>query len=252
MFRLGVIVIIILIFFGCGPYPTKRIFPIPTVQTLSINIKTTPDINVVRKINIGDIIAESIESASIAENLVLLDNLETKMNFGGSIYPMIKQAGTVFPLFRLPGYNYLCGCKDQSADSAGLAAPPADACVVDMNNDGIIDATMFKRTEYFYPLSEPVRYKIEPTDSKNNSGKSFVRRLIFNGYSGGVLRIGYREFYEGTARPAFNEEYSLNISKSGATKITIRSVELTVEPKGPSGLKYTAHKGFDHSGWAPE
>jgi hypothetical protein len=162
-------------------------------------------------------------------------------------HSLIKPEGTMFKIFKHPDRNYLLGCKEFATDGPGIfVSGRGHACVVDTNRDGMIDATMFKNRDRLFPVEAPVKYKKVSVGKTNKSLKS-NRRLIYNGYYAGVLRIKYSEFYMVDYYSDFTEVYSINVSSSESTDITVNTVELTVKPTGESGLTYTIRSGFEPS-----
>ena len=79
-----------------------------------------------------------------------------------------------------------------------------NACLVDDNGDGKFDRISSSSLGSAKPLAAPAAYHSEQVDLPPvNAG--FERQLLYEGYQGGVLKIGYREFSENMARDAFTE-----------------------------------------------
>ena len=71
----------------------------------------------------------------------------------------------------------------------------------------------------------------------------FQQVLIFNGIVGNKLKIGYREFKDEMARPAFNNEveYDLNTSKT----IGYKGCQIEVIKADNESITYKVVKNFD-------
>ena len=80
--------------------------------------------------------------------------------------------------------------------------------------------------------SEPV---FEPVDPAPAEG-SFSAELVYSGKRGDVINMLYREYTDGSVRPAFTQELSYDLSESDS--IRFRSIEIAVEEANSSGITY--------------
>ncbi len=257
MKKIVVCAICLCFIFACSKrHPVKMWMVEPSYRLV---LETYPTIEMVQTVNIGEVIARADRyTVSSLSQIALIDPLESSLAHG---HEMFQFPGSTFRLFVSTDHDFIIGCRfEVTKPNRGR---PADACVVDTNKDGYIDATMFRRYDKrfferlgfieddeekgpFFPLSKPVKYEMVPHLTEK-SDDVFTRKLIFNGYSGGVLRVGYREFSKGLARQAFYEEYTVNISSSDTTRITIRGVDISFQQDGSSGLTYVVHQNFQSS-----
>lgn len=83
------------------------------------------------------------------------------------------------------------------------------------------------------PLS--VAYRLQPRTIK---AVRFRSELIFLGAAGGILRVGYREYINELARPAFSTELTYDIAKSGPTTFRYKTVQVTVFEASNNGIQY--------------
>lgn len=72
---------------------------------------------------------------------------------------------------------------------------------------------------------------------------SFKRELIYGGMSGNTLSISYREFSDGTARPAFTQDLKYDLSESKV--IGFRGARFEVAKASNTVLKYKVLKPLD-------
>lgn len=72
----------------------------------------------------------------------------------------------------------------------------------------------------------------------------FKYELLYQGRSGDVVRIAYREYTDNLARPAFSQEITYTLDPGQPTLVQFRNVSLTIEEADNSKIVYTVHSGF--------
>lgn len=72
---------------------------------------------------------------------------------------------------------------------------------------------------------------------------SFKRELIYGGLSGSTISISYREFVDGTARPAFTQDLKYDLAESKI--IGFRGARFEVSKASNVALKYKVLKPLD-------
>lgn len=89
--------------------------------------------------------------------------------------------------------------------------------------------------------SDAIEKVVVPIVSEN----SFQQTLIYNGRSGSVIKIGYREFYGNRARPDFSNEveYDLGLSKS----IAYQGAEIEVIEADNVRIRYVVRSNFNEA-----
>lgn len=70
------------------------------------------------------------------------------------------------------------------------------------------------------------------------SSEGFRAELVYQGAGGGVLRIGYREFVDDMARPAFSQELTYDLNPSGPTEIAFQGLRIEVVKAGNLKMEY--------------
>lgn len=77
------------------------------------------------------------------------------------------------------------------------------------------------------------------------SEDSFQQTLIYNGKVGGTLRVGYREFSNNVARPAFNNEVEYDLSSSNI--IAYKGAQLEIIEADNQQVRYRVVRNFNRA-----
>jgi hypothetical protein len=99
-------------------------------------------------------------------------------------------------------------------------------------------STASKRLSYG---TSPVEFKA--TTIYNWTSDSFTRELIYSGVSQGTISLTYREFVDGTARPAFTQELKYDLSQGN--EIGYKGARFKVIKAGNVEIKYVVTKNLD-------
>jgi len=83
-------------------------------------------------------------------------------------------------------------------------------------------------------------FKVEK--AKSNKGTSFEQTLIYNGNQGSKINVGYREFANSTARPAFNNNVEYDLSKSNS--ISYKGAKIEVIEADNNAITYKVTSPF--------
>lgn len=113
-------------------------------------------------------------------------------------------------------------------------------CAFDDDGDGIFDRMAKDDTSTAFKLNEPVPYEIKETP--NPDAPYFRQTISYLGATSDTLRLSYREFVNGTARPAFTEEMTLPLGKSFPQTVAFKDVKLTILAIDGMGLRYRVEK----------
>jgi hypothetical protein len=87
---------------------------------------------------------------------------------------------------------------------------------------------------------QPIRY----ASSKDIAGGGFKSELLYEGVSGGTLRLSYREYIDSLARPAFQQELTYTLSPTPPTDIAFRGVRISVDAADKNSIRYRVLSGF--------
>jgi len=120
---------------------------------------------------------------------------------------------------------FCIGSDFKAADSL-----PLSGCYVDTDSDGEFDAVAYpghgvdkvlaKRIPY---VAEDVVKEVEVSDPD-----SFFVEVLYQGLSKGEVKISYREFSGGIARPAFTQDVSYEMDPDGTTTVAFRGLRIKV------------------------
>jgi hypothetical protein len=67
---------------------------------------------------------------------------------------------------------------------------------------------------------------------------------LYQGLDGNTLRIGYREYTDNLARPAFAQELTYPMASEATTQIRFKSVRMVVLSADASEITYRVLSGF--------
>lgn len=70
---------------------------------------------------------------------------------------------------------------------------------------------------------------------------NFRHELVYLGSSGGALRVAYREYSNGMARPALANDLTFDINPAGPTSFRYRNIRVTVFTSDSDGISYVVN-----------
>lgn len=82
-------------------------------------------------------------------------------------------------------------------------------------------------------------YTMSPTIEEG-----FRQELVYFGVAGDVLKLAYREFSGGLARPAFTQEVTFTLESEGSTMIHFKGARIEIHEIDNSGVRYTVRQGI--------
>lgn len=122
--------------------------------------------------------------------------------------------------------------------------PGEIVCFRDLDRDGRLERLHIPGTRFgAYKVVEGSgpRYK-EDVDLDATIG--FRRELLYDGLSSGVVRLGYREFINSMARPAFQQDLTYTLEPSGPTEVGFRGARLRIHSASNQGIDYEVISGL--------
>lgn len=227
---------------GCGSTPTvaTNVY-IPPVQVVSI-----PALNVDAEAEIGHSIISTANLSSRAVAVLANDVSEYKKadllnnRWSGTTTlragTLVKEAenaeGSFFrndgATFKFPTGTIPCQC--------GVFIPN------DRSKPSVIYNNRVEIGAKGYDFGvQPVLVTLKTVESWG--ANSFKRELIYGGLSGSTVSISYREFSDGTARPAFTQDLKYDLSESKI--IGFRGARFEVAKASNTMLKYKVLKPLD-------
>jgi len=208
---------------------------------------SSPKLGVINTAEIGDNLYEEYSKMTTTSYDVLLkDDATGKMDLGHTIAINKGTRG------KLQRHNYNPAnkvCFDYKTkpgaffDMGGFL--PGHGCLVDTDNDGYFDVSMFKVRDRYFPLDKKAAYDLIPNTKysfvKNNS---FQRVILYQGVTRGTVKVSFREFFDNTARPAFTQDISYDIDDNGETLIGFRGLRIKVLKTTSANITYIVESPF--------
>lgn len=185
---------------------------------------------------VGDVIYSEFDYTA-TNGAVMLQPLSKTIGLGGSVQ---VAAGTNLVSATVdgnPGY-----CTTTLTYSDLLAGPYRPTCYLDNDGDGSFETLWIApgAIGFTYDLEPPVRYRLDQIIDASG----YKYELLYQGLDENTLRIGYREYIDNLARPAFAQELTYPIRFGTATEIRFKSVRIEVLSANASTITYRVLSGF--------
>lgn len=198
-----------------------------------------PKVGVTAKREVGEsLLKKGVSTTTSKSNVTLLDEASSSMDLGHKLY---VAAGTTGVLQRRSDSGLPMMCVNTSG--AGLIATGvAIGCLVDTDRDGKFDQSMFAARDRYFPLAAPVRYKLDTTQLEVENSADFQVDVLYQGLSKGEVKISYREFKGGLARPAFTQDVAYELDKDGSGMIAFKGMRIKVLKATREDITYIVEK----------
>ena len=123
-----------------------------------------------------------------------------------------------------------------------LVGPYDVTCFLDVNTDGVFDKVKVPSIKFgsSSEVKQAAAYRVV-----SDLQDGFRRELVYSGLDGSTLRLVYREFNQGLARPAFSQDLTYQLGEAGTTTISFRGARIDIHQAGNQGITYTVVKGMD-------
>ncbi|HZX34966.1 MAG TPA: hypothetical protein VFF54_00540 [Thermodesulfobacteriota bacterium] len=211
------LVLVGIVLVGCVTFQTV----VPIVQAPQRISSSTFDVGKVKQTNIGD-------SMVFEEDILYYEGLAVSSDFQppsslGVPYPFLK-SGTTFKAFgKIESGETLYALNDE-LKVGGWDWASYYCLVVNVEGNVIGDTGCIMVDVRQWPQSLPMQKTkiVEKGSSK--------KELLYQGKSGNTIRLMYREFYDGFARPAFQQDLTYDLAETkiiGFRKMTIEVIEAT-------------------------
>ncbi|HUP25547.1 MAG TPA: hypothetical protein VNB06_21725 [Thermoanaerobaculia bacterium] len=118
-------------------------------------------------------------------------------------------------------------------------------CFADWNGDQRFELVRVPKLKFgnWKTLNEPgPRYR-ESASTGSHGG--FRKELIYQGVSGNVIRLAYREYAENMARPAYQQDVTYNLEPGQVTEVRFQGALLEIFDANNNEIDYRVVKGFD-------
>lgn len=117
-------------------------------------------------------------------------------------------------------------------------------CAFDKDGDGAFETGLVQYSISSPELTAVTMKKPIPYGSTRQKAVpapegDFRQELVYNGAAGGVLRLGYREFVNDMARPAFSNEVTFQLSGKFPEEIAYKDIVIEVHGVSNAGIRYS-------------
>jgi hypothetical protein len=170
----------------------------------------------------------------------MLQPVSESVGLGGSV---TVQPGAQLVAASVDGEPGFCTTTPSYSDP--LAGATRATCYYDEDGDQHFE-TMWVApgtVGFTYGLDPPVPYRASPM----TGAQGFKYELVYSGIDGNTLRIGYREYADNLARPAFAQDLTYPIHSTGPTMIRFQAVQIEVIEANASEITYRVLSGFGRS-----
>lgn len=117
-------------------------------------------------------------------------------------------------------------------------------CFVDTNKDGKFDSIAFPGYAIDGALKKPFSYEVqtERKETEIENPNSYWIDVLYQGVSKGEVKISYREFKGGVARPAFTQDVAYEMKSDGTSVIAFKGMRIDVAKATNENITYTVRK----------
>ncbi len=222
------VVVLALLILGCAPVAQVDRSASPQYET-----GQQPSLETVSRARVGDTIFEQF-SYSTVRRITLQDGYTANIGFAQINAPQGSE------LLRSKALNRPAFCTAQSTYFVPGSA--RSVCFFDADGDRKLEQYWIVGTLGTFVYDAPQLAYDEQVINKGNTGVR--KQLIFQGRAGSVLKVGYREYLDAMARPAFAQDLSYDTAGEHPKRILFRNVEISVVQIGNNEITYVVHSGF--------
>jgi hypothetical protein len=224
---------------GCSTYGK----PVPIRVTQRKVRGHQPEHRTFAEVQVGDVMYtefDFVETQRQGGEAVYLDDGFEWSRWNGQRVS-IEPGYRLSPVLTSDGTEY-CTREGRFRDVLG---PARSVCFLDRDSDGY-----FNRMAVVAPV--PYKTRIDPTPYRREMVGTqhakvpitgFKKELIYQGRSGEVLKIQYREFLDDLARPAFYQDINYDFSPGGI--IAFQSARIEVVDANNLWIKYRVLAGWE-------
>lgn len=117
-------------------------------------------------------------------------------------------------------------------------------CFVDTDKDGKFDALAFPGYDTDKDLDRPIAYELVALESSEEieSRDSYFVEVLYQGISRGEVKISYREFKGGIARPAFTQDVTYELEPDGSGMVAFRGLRIKIVKATRENITYVVQQ----------
>lgn len=226
----GISVVIALAVFGEGSSLAQQ-------EPSSVRTKRgeTPERGVVVQEDVGEVVYSKFDYTETT-GVRLLEPFQTKF--------LARQVALSEGDF-LTGFQrkkWVAFCSDETAVSG--FAQGETVCFRDTDNDGRFDQLHIPGTAFgsWTPIKgKPFRYS---EGVSLDASKGFRRELLYEGISGNVVRLAFREYIDNFARPAYQQDLTYTLEARGPTEVAFRGAKIRIHSASNQAISYEVLSGL--------
>lgn len=183
---------------GCGAPP--RIAPPKSGEERVKSELFEPKVGEIAKREVGEsLLRRGVTTTTKKSIVTTLDDASSSMDLGHKLYAAAGTKG-VLQYRSDNGLPIMC----LNTGGAGtIVTGSVIGCLVDTNREGSFSQSMFAGRDKYFALAAPVKYKLDTTNQVVEDSADFHIDVLYQGLSRGEVKISFREFKGGLARPAF-------------------------------------------------
>lgn len=216
----------------------ERVAP-PTERIVKVSkYFLSPQIGEVAVAEVGETLyREGAQTKSTRFKAVLKGPARSAMD-NGYILSAPKGAGGDM-LMRGPGQlPMLCFMTTASGIGKIFGDKNVVGCFVDIDGSNTFKKATFPNYAGMFAMDSPVEYEFTTSETLQESQGDFYVEVLYQGISKGEVKISYREFSNGIARPAFTQDITYEIEKNGPTTIGFKGLRLKVLSANNQRIEY--------------
>jgi hypothetical protein len=184
-----------------------------------------------QRISVGEKFFESANFL-VSADAIMLDAISVETASGSVSLP----AGTVLKNFYTSGNMASTSQKVFVRDGKAKNTAYLSDADQDYRFDTIETANIGAKK---FPIGIPARYSLVAQRPSSDATPAFSWSLTYLGTAGGILRVGYREFSNDLARPAFSNDLTFPAEIGKQTTLRFKNLALKVLPSGDGNLLVT-------------
>lgn len=210
---------------------------IQTVSSPKHRIGHAVELNELSTANVGDVIFSQFDYYS-TEGAVMINSFSKAVGLGSVKVP----AGEFLLEVRIDEKKAYCTEHLTYVDP--LVGPYKTSCYFDTDDNKRFEKLWVApgALPFTYDISPEIPYKITEI---HTGSQGFKYELLYNGISGNVIHLSYREFIDNLIRPAFQQDITYTIKDEKPTVINFRGVKIEVLSVGNNEIQYRVLSGFN-------
>lgn len=216
---------------------------VPTTPASVPHAGESPQLNLVAERSVGETIYETYDYSQLSgarlSDAAKVDSLNLHWGLPAGEFlpafsdsPQAKVFCTATPILHIP-----------------LSHNSSRVCLQDRNSDGAFDhwtapeGPSDSRLGTWMALDKPLPFQ-DAQGTSTAGGNGFRSELIYEGVSGNVVNILYREFVNDLARPAFQQDLHYTLQSPGPTEVSFRSARVRIHSADNNAIRYEVLSGL--------